>query len=112
MSLVKTKQRTMWSGTVGYLAPETIEAGNSNEKTDIFSCGIVLYYMLTGILPFHGANSKEMFEENKRNNIDYEYLEEIGISRKGINFIKKLTQSDPRKRPNAFQALNDNWILG
>src|SRR5215472_2243411 len=49
-------------GTPGYLAPEQIE-GNApvDARTDIFALGVMLYELLTGVLPFRGDSIGEQF---------------------------------------------------
>ena len=39
-------------GTAGYIAPEVLRQHTANDRADIFSCGIVLYSMLSFELPF------------------------------------------------------------
>ncbi len=42
------------AGTVSHLAPERLQGGEADRRSDIFSLGVVLYQMATGELPFQG----------------------------------------------------------
>ncbi|CAH8358775.1 unnamed protein product [Eruca vesicaria subsp. sativa] len=51
-------------GTPAYVAPEVINRkGYDGTKADIWSCGVVLFVLLAGYLPFHDSNLMEMYRK-------------------------------------------------
>jgi calcium/calmodulin-dependent protein kinase I len=99
-------------GTVGYIAPETLDNKGYTIKSDIFSVGSIVFSMLTLRNLFPGSDQKMLMRLNKV--CAFERLNErmsiARCSKYSCNFVKLLLQRDPFKRPTAAQALTLPWF--
>jgi len=96
-------------GTAYYIAPEVIKQSYNN-KCDLWSCGVILYILLSGMAPFDGKNDHEIMENVMKGayNFDDEIWENVSEDAKRL--IRNLIRFDPNKRYSAEQAYNDPWI--
>ncbi len=63
-SHASSKEEVIIQGTANYLAPEVITSKKRSVQSDIYSCGIIFYEMLTGELPFYGCDSQEVLKKH------------------------------------------------
>ena len=96
-------------GSPCYASPECISGRSYNGiTTDIWSCGVILYAMLTGQLPWTKRNQTQLFQQIRRG----EYTVPSYVSAEAKNMITKLMTVDIAKRYTVDQALEDPWLAG
>ena len=85
-------------GTLAYMAPEQIEGGEVDARSDIFSFGVVLYEMLTGHLPFRGEHEAAMVYSivNEEPLPIQKYLPEV--SSEIMHVLNRALEKDPEDR--------------
>ncbi len=95
------------SGTIGYISPERVKGYAFDKRSDIFSVGVVLYQMITGINPFDSENARESFKKTIYHNPIPDYLS--GESDKGLMNIalKAMSKSPDYRYPDAITLKYD-----
>ena len=96
-------------GTIYYVAPEVI-LKKYNEKCDIWSCGVIMYVLLSKRPPFGGDNEDEIISNILKGDYDLEKPPFNKISKNALDLIKKLLNKDINKRLSAQEALNHPWF--
>ena len=79
-------------------------------KADIFSTGILLYTLLSGLSPFYGKSYIEVLTKNKECKIEYPPKVWSNVSANAMDLVMKMTESNPNKRITALQCLEHPWF--
>ena len=104
LKLTKTSSTV---GTLAYMAPEQIEGGEVDARSDIFSFGVALYEMLTGHLPFRGEHEAAMVYSivNEEPTPVQKYIPDI--SSELVHVLNRALEKDPEDR---YQTVHDMVI--
>ncbi|PKA61492.1 Calcium-dependent protein kinase 3 [Apostasia shenzhenica] len=96
-------------GSAYYVAPEVLRR-HYGQEADIWSAGVILYVLLTGVPPFWAENEKGIFEAILRGDVDYTSDPWPSISTDARELVSSILQLDPKKRPSAAEILKNPWI--
>jgi len=99
-------------GTLSFVAPEVLIRQPYNKQIDIWSLGVILYYMLTGTLPFDDETDNEEIIARLTvfNELKFPSNKWKGKSRLVRELITKCLIKDPEKRISIENILEDKWV--
>ena len=97
-------------GTLSYVAPEVLLRTPYNKEVDIWSMGVILYYMLCGHLPFKGNKEAVIAEKIVNDEIEFNDEEWEIRSKKVKELIASCLKKEPEERITIDKFLNHPWF--
>jgi len=101
---------TTLCGSLHYVAPELLKNHPYDESADMWSVGVIIYFLLAGYLPFHHKDQNELFKIIRLGKYNFDSRYWSGISKEATSLIKCLLEVGPATRCTATQALDSPWI--
>jgi serine/threonine-protein kinase len=101
LKLTKTSSTV---GTLAYMAPEQIQGGEVDARSDIFSFGVVLFEMLTGFMPFRGDHEAAVMYSIVNEEPESLQKRRPDISAEIDRIIRRALEKDPEDR---YQHIDD-----
>lgn len=94
-------------GSPCYASPECISGKPyDGKKSDIWSCGVILYAMLTGQLPWTKKNQRELFKQIQAG----DFTIPIYLSHDCQDLLRRMMAHEPNDRPTAQEVYNHKWL--
>lgn len=110
-SIIKSNDvLTQRYGTAYYIAPEVLQK-HYNEKCDLWSCGVILYILLSGKPPFYGREDRDILRRVQKGEYSMKGPEWELVSAAAKRLISRMLDYNPKTRISASAALQDEWFL-
>mmetsp|Transcript_999 Transcript_999/g.2133 ORF Transcript_999/g.2133 Transcript_999/m.2133 type:complete len:420 (-) Transcript_999:382-1641(-) len=97
-------------GTPSYVAPEVIQMEEYGPPVDMWACGVILYIMISGKMPFFGRDEHQCLTRIASGQYAFPNREWKNVSEECKSLIRSLLQVDPQKRLTAKAALKHKWM--
>ncbi|KAF8050457.1 hypothetical protein N665_1962s0002 [Sinapis alba] len=110
MRIAKGQTLSGLAGSPAYVAPEVLSESYS-EKVDVWSAGVLLYALLSGVLPFKGDSLDAIFEAIKKVKLDFNSGVWESVSKPARDLLSRMLTRDESARITADEVLRHPWIL-
>jgi serine/threonine protein kinase len=97
-------------GTLSYVAPEVLLRTPYNKEVDIWSMGVILFYMLSGKLPFRGHREQEVAEKIVYDELEFDEDDWETRSQKVQDLISSCLQKKKEDRITIDKFINHPWF--
>ncbi|XP_023532474.1 calcium-dependent protein kinase SK5-like [Cucurbita pepo subsp. pepo] len=97
-------------GSPYYVAPDVLRK-HYGPKADVWSAGVILYILLSGVPPFCAETEIGIFRQILQGRLDFESEPWPGISGSAKDLIRKMLDRNPKRRLTAHEVLCHPWIV-
>ncbi|KAL7447563.1 hypothetical protein ACHAXS_010366 [Conticribra weissflogii] len=101
---------TKQCGTPFFVAPEVLLRTPYDQRSDMWSVGVIIYLLLGGDLPFMGRTQKELFRKIVVGTFEFPDESWSHVSEEAKDLVSKLLVTDPAERMSSRDALASPWM--
>lgn len=99
------------AGSLGYAAPEVFNSKGYSKPVDIWSLGVVLYTILSGVSPFHAETANDFVSEARPGFKPYFYPKYWSqVSDEAKTLVTSMLEYDPEKRVTIEEVCSHPWV--
>jgi len=97
-------------GTMAYLSPEQVQQLAVDQRSDVYSCGILLYEMVTGLVPFTGTSPLDVAYQHVNSNVSAPSAIQPDVPPAVDHLVLAATRKSPAERIQSAREFRDGVI--